>query len=85
MKIFDKDRNGTISLEEFLRALKGDLNNYRMSIIRKAYQKLDVNKDGTVRLDDIARIYDVSHHPDVLHGKRDPKDLYLEFMSKWDT
>jgi len=85
LKIFDKDRSGTISFEEFLRALKGDLNNYRVGIIRKAYEKLDVNKDGTVRLDDIARLYDVSRHPDVIQGRKEPKELYLDFMSKWDT
>jgi hypothetical protein len=26
----------------------------RMEMVKKAYEKLDVNKDGTVRLDDIA-------------------------------
>jgi Ca2+-binding EF-hand superfamily protein len=66
LRVFDKDRNGTISFEEFLRALKGDLNNFRVNIIRKAYDKLDVNKDETVKLDDIARLYDVSRHPDVV-------------------
>jgi calcyphosin len=85
LRIFDKDKSGTISFEEFLRSLKGDLNNFRVGIIRKAYEKLDVNKDGSVRLDDIARIYDVSRHIDVVQGRRDPKDIYFEFMSKWDT
>ena len=66
LRLFDRDRNGTISFEEFLRALKGDLNNFRVGLIRKAYEKLDVNGDGTVKLDDIARLYDVSRHPDVL-------------------
>jgi len=32
----------------------------RTSYIRQAYQKLDVNKDGLVKLDDVAKIYDVS-------------------------
>jgi Ca2+-binding EF-hand superfamily protein len=85
LRIFDKDKNGQISFEEFLRALKGDLNNFRIAIIRKAYEKLDVNRDGSVRLDDIARLYDVSRHPDVLQGRRDPKDLYMDFMKQWDT
>jgi hypothetical protein len=30
-----------------------------------AYDKLDVNKDGLVKLDDIAKLYDVSQHPDI--------------------
>lgn len=31
-----------------------------MEMVKKAYEKLDVNKDGSVRLDDIAKIYDAS-------------------------
>lgn len=57
----------------------------RMEMVKKAYEKLDVNKDGCVRLDDIAKIYDASCHPDVVSGKKDEGDLYMEFMSLWDT
>ncbi len=50
-----------------------------------AYNKLDINGDGLVKLDDIARIYDVSKHPDILSGKKDATQVYREFMSMWDT
>lgn len=43
-----------------------------------------MNGDGSVKLDDIAKIYDVSKHPDVIAGK-DPKEVYMKFMSLWDT
>ena len=61
------------------------MNQTRISYIRKAYDKLDVNKDGQVTLDDIARMYDVSQHPDVKDGKKSPEQAYREFMSLWDT
>jgi Ca2+-binding EF-hand superfamily protein len=48
------------------------LNAYRISLIQKAYQKLDANSDGTVKLDDIAKLYDVSKNPDVISGKMKP-------------
>jgi len=44
-----------------------------------------VNGDGTVRLDDIAKLYDVSKHPRVISGASDPREIYLTFMSLWDT
>ena len=50
-----------------------------------AYEKLDVNKDGLVKLDDIAKIYDASKHPDVLDGKKTPEQVFREFMKLWDT
>jgi len=54
LEYFDRDKNGTVSYDEFLRFLKGDLNASRKEWIRRAYDKLDVNKDGQVKLDDIA-------------------------------
>ncbi len=61
------------------------MNAFRKKYIRLAYEKLDINKDGSVRLDDIAKIYDASKHPDVLQGKKSPEQVFREFMSLWDT
>ena len=54
-------------------------------MIKKAYDKLDVNKDGTVKLDDIAQLYDASQHPDVMDGRKSEQDVFMEFMSLWET
>lgn len=52
---FDADKNGTVNFDEFMSAIKGgDLTQSRLALIRKAYEKLDVNHDGQVKLDDIA-------------------------------
>lgn len=82
---FDRDRNGTVDFNEFLFALRGHLNENRKIWVRKAYDKLDVNKDGLVKLDDIAKVYDASQHPDVIDGKKTPDQIFMEFMSMWDT
>lgn len=83
---FDRDKSGTIDFDEFLVAIKGDLNDFRRGLIERAYrEKLDINNDGQVTLDDIAKIYDASCHPDVVNGKKTPEDVYMEFMKKWDT
>ena len=57
----------------------------RIAVVKKAYAKMDVNGDGSVRLDDIAQFFDASKHPDVVSGKKSEQDLYMEFMSLWDT
>jgi Ca2+-binding EF-hand superfamily protein len=82
---FDRDGSGTISFNEFLRAIRGEPNANRIAIIRKAYQKLDVNGDGLVKLDDIAQLFSVNGHPDVTSGKMSPDDAYRNFMKLWDT
>lgn len=85
LKHLDTDKNGTVDFDEFLRFLRGDLNDFRKNLIKQAYNKLDVNCDGLVKLDDISQIYDASQHPDVLDGKKTPEEVYMEFMAKWDT
>lgn len=54
-------------------------------MIGKAYAKLDKNGDGQVTLEDVAKIYDASQHPEVLSGKKSEEEVYMEFMSLWDT
>ena len=85
LRRFDKNKDGVVNFNEFLRFLRGDINPFRQNLILQAYKKLDVNRDGLVKLDDIAKIYDASKHPDVLSGKLSPEEVYMEFMSMWDT
>ncbi len=33
----------------------------------------------------MAKLYDVSEHPDIKQGRSTPKEVYLQFMSLWDT
>lgn len=65
MKHFDTNRDGKISFDEFLRAVRGELNPHRLKFVKMAYAKLDKNGDGTVTLADLRDTYDVSFHPDV--------------------
>ena len=44
-----------------------------------------MNKDSSVRLDDIGKLYDTSQHPDVIQGKKTPEQVYSDFLSQWDT
>ena len=69
----------------FISLIQGQLNEFRTEGIRKAYAKLDVNGDGQVTLDDIAKLYDVSKHPEIVSGSMTPKEVFMQFMSLWDT
>jgi len=85
LKHFDRDGNGQVDFKEFIRTIRGDLKASRKAIIREAYEKLDVNGDGSVKLDDIAKRYDASQHPDVALGRKTLEQVFFEFMSMWDT
>jgi len=85
MKRLDSNHDGCVDFKEFLRFLKGDLNAARVDVIRRAYAKLDANGDGTVKLDDIAQLYDASKHPEVHANRKSERAVFMEFMSLWDT
>jgi len=53
-------------------------------LVKQAFDKLDVNKNGAVQLDDIASLYDATSHPDVVSGKKSPDQVFQEFMMQWD-
>jgi Ca2+-binding EF-hand superfamily protein len=72
LSLLDTDKSGSVNFDEFVRALRGDLSPARIACIRQAYDKLDVNHDGSVTLDDVAKLYDVSMHPDVIANKMTP-------------
>jgi len=52
-KYFDKNNDGKISYNEFLIALRGDLNDRRKALINMAFAKLDRTGDGVVTVEDL--------------------------------
>ena len=44
--IFDINQDGTISYDEFLRTVVGEMSLARLELVKKAYQKLDRNGSG---------------------------------------
>jgi hypothetical protein len=37
IEAFDTNRDGTVSIDEFITAIRGDLNSYRLSFVKKAF------------------------------------------------
>ena len=67
---FDKNGDGTIDYDEFLRVVKGPMNKKRVSLVKRAYKKLDRDGSGEVDYNDIKDTYNASRHPAVLEGRK---------------
>jgi len=65
-EVFDTNRDGTLNIDEFLMAIRGELNDYRRSLVEKAFRKIDQNSNGFIEVDDIKDTYNASKHPDVI-------------------
>ena len=67
---FDSNRDGTLNYDEFLMAIRGELNEFRRGIIEKAFRKIDRDGSGEIDIEDIKDLYNASKHPDVVQGRK---------------
>ena len=79
--ILDNDGNGEVVYDEFLREIRGEMNNARKSLVDKAFKKLDTDGSGVVEIGEIEALYNCKKHPDVLSGKKTEREVFEEFMS----
>jgi Ca2+-binding EF-hand superfamily protein len=83
-KFFDADAGGTITYDEFLTGVRGELNMRRAQLVLLAFDILDSDKSGFVDVDDIMDKYDAKTNPDVIAGKKTEKQVLKEFLDTFD-
>lgn len=84
-RYLDRDGSGTIDYDEFLRGIRGDMNERRVGMVAQAWAVLDKTGDDRVTIDDLRGTYDPAFHPDVISGKITPDQALLQFLDQWDT
>lgn len=73
-----------MSYDEFLRGVIGEMNQNRRNLVKKAFDKLDKNRNGIVELDDIKGVYNAKNHPDVKLGKKTEDEVLSEFLDTFE-
>eukprot|EP00347_Sterkiella_histriomuscorum_P017814 403347883 len=82
---FDINRDGTIQYDEFLRIIRGDLNDYRRSLVERAFKKLDRDGSGVVEVQDLVGVYNGKKHPAVIEGRKTEEQVLGEFLETFET
>ena len=82
---FDTNKDGTINYDEFLRAVRGPMNDLRTGMVDKAFRKIDKDGSGTLEINDIKDTYNASKHPDVTSGKKTEAQVLMEFLETFET
>ena len=83
-KIFDRDGNGEINYDEFLRSIVGKMNDRRRNTVTLAFKKFDKDGNGTINIEDLKGRYNASNHPDVKTGKKTEEDVLYEFLDTFE-
>ena len=62
----------------------GEMNQNRVSLVKRAFAKIDKDGNGVLTIADIKGTYDASNHPDVLAGKSTEDEILFEFLDTFD-
>lgn len=49
-KEFDTDGSGVVSIDEFVRSVRGEMNEFRRNLVIQAFSVLDKDRDGVLRV-----------------------------------
>ena len=63
---------------------KGELNENRLALVERAFEKLDRDKSGKIEVEDIIGIYNAKNHPAVLECRKTENEVLEEFLSTFE-
>ena len=85
MTSFDEDGDGKLSLDEFLKGIRGGLNPRRRKAVDKAFVSLDRDGSGFIDMNELKSRYDVTNHPAVLKGEKTADECYSDFIRNFEN
>jgi len=83
--IFDRDHGGSVDYDEFLRTIRGEMNQGRTRLAMQAFNKLDKDGSGVIDIHDIHGVYNAKKHPDVIQGKKTEDEVLTEFLETFES
>src|SRR5947209_4309236 len=82
--LFDINGDGGVDYDELMRSVIGEMTPFRKGYVKKAFDKLDQNKNGLIEIDDIKAFYNGKAHPDVKSGKKTEDEVLSEFLDTFE-
>lgn len=67
---FDLNHDGTLSIDEFLRSIRGEMSQVRLNAVAQAFRAADTQGEGQIDPHNLRDLYHADRHPDVIQGKR---------------
>jgi len=80
---FDADKSGGVSYDEFVKEVRGPMDEAREHFVQDAFKSLDKDGSGVVDERDIAGNYDASQNPSVRSGKASAQECMNKFLDSF--
>ncbi|XP_053386894.1 calcyphosin-like protein isoform X2 [Mercenaria mercenaria] len=83
----DLNKSGGIDFCEFMHKLRPPMKQCRIDVIDEAFERLDVNKDEAIMLDDLQVVYSTNakQHPKFISGEWTEEQVLRNFLDSIDT
>jgi len=78
---FDTNKDGYISYPEFVQMIRTEMSEKRLSVIKHAFQFLDVNRERKLKIQDLLRLYHADDHPRVRTREKTAEQAMNEFKT----
>ncbi len=82
---FDSDGSGFIDFNEFIVGIRDPMNEKRLFLVKKAYNRLDKDGNGTIDIQDVINVYDTSKHPEVIAKRKTKNQVLTEFLANFEV
>ena len=83
--LFDTNHDGTLNVDEFLLAIRGEMSDLRRQLVERAFSAVDREGSGWVELDEVKERYSGKRHPDVVQGKKSEEQVLMDFIETFET
>jgi Ca2+-binding EF-hand superfamily protein len=61
------------------------MNQTRLNLINRAFQKLDKTRDGKITCEDLANVYNVKQHPKFQNGELTEQQVLAQFLDSFEV
>ena len=83
--IIDFNDTGYISINKFLKVIKGNLNEFRQKILIDIFNnQIDINKNGKILIYYFKKLYNGKNHPDIMNRKKSENEIMTQFNYTFD-
>ena len=83
--IIDFNDTGYISINKFLKVIKGNLNDFRKKLLSNIFNtQIDIHKNGIISIYYFKRLYNAKNHPDIINNRMNESEAMTQFTYTFD-
>ena len=76
---FDKEERGMVNYDDFIRILRGELNDKRKDLVQNVFKHLDVNNKGALTVDELLDLYNPRQSLEFVRQHKSEEEAFKIF------